>query len=284
MYLSTYKKTHNIQIIYYGMRESVDYDYSYLYKRYNYYSITIKGRFQGYGGNISFNTDNNIFNSIPYTVSDVKSEYNTVELDLQNNTNIFLCFYRFNTTGDRQNIADIYQKNYNKSSIKTTQINPAFTGFNQIPLQYNNSKNENNEIINYYDIFPFKYGFLANKGILFKKTINQPLSMSTYEYIYLCFKNIESNVVVAQSNQIGNYTIFAKVYKDNTKNGNLDFTNNEVVFDLQLKSKLNDIEVFFLDKNGNLANFNNIDINFQIEIYEYVERVKNINSKNGMVF
>jgi len=284
MYLSTYTKTHNIQIIYYGIRESVDYDYSYLYKRYNYYSITIKGRFQGYGGNISLSTNNNIFNSIPYTVSDVKSKYNTIELDLENNTNIFVCFYRFNTTGYRQSIANIYKKNYNKSSIKTTQINPAFTGFNQTPLQQNNSKFESNEIINYYDIFPSKYGFLANEGIIFKKTINQPLSTNTYEYIYLCFKNIESTVVVEQDNQIGNYTIFAKVYKDNSRNSNLKYTNYEVVYDLQLKSKLSDIEVFFLDKNGNLANFNNIDVNFQLEIYEYVERVKNINTKNGMVF
>ena len=284
MYLSTYKKTHNIQIIYYGIRESVDYDYSYLYKRYNYYSITIKGRFQGYGGNISLDTNNNIFNSIPYTISEVKSKYNTIELDIQNNTNIFFCFYRFNSTGYRQNIASIYKKNYNKSSIKTTQINPAFTGFNQMPLQQNNNKSENNEIVNYYDVFPSKFGFLANDGIVFKKTINQPLSTNTYEYIYLCFKNIESTVIVEQENQIGNYTIFAKVYKDNDKNGNLDYTNYEVVYDLQLKSKLNNIEVFFLDKNGNLVDFNNIDVNFQLEIYEYVERVKNINTKNGMVF
>jgi hypothetical protein len=283
MYLSTYKKTHNIQIIYYGIRESVDYDYSYLYKRYNYYSITIKGRFQGYGGSISFDTNNNIFNSIPYTVSDVKTKYNTIELDLQNNTNIFLCFYRFNTTGYRQSITDIYKKNYNKSSIKTTQINPAFTGFNQTPLQQNNTKDEDNEIVNYYDIFPSKYGFLANDGIIFKKTINQPLSTNTYEYIYLCFKNIESTVIVEQENQIGNYTIFAKVYKDNV-NINIKYTSYEVIYDLQLKSKLNDIEVFFLDKKGNLVNFNNIDVNFQLEIYEYVERVKNINTQNGMVF
>ena len=106
-----------------------------------------------------------------------------------------------------QSIADVYKQNYNKSSIKTTQNNPAFTGFNQVPLQKDNQFTETNEIINYYDIYPSKFGFLADSGIIYKKTINQPLSTKTYDYIYLCFKNIESDVVVEQDNNIGNNTV-----------------------------------------------------------------------------
>jgi hypothetical protein len=284
--LTTINQTHKIKIIYYGFRESVDYDYSNSFKRYNYYSITIKGRYQGYGGNIIFETPNSVFNSIPYTVSQVKTEYNTIELNLQLNYNLFLSFYRFNTTGYRQNIDKIYKKNYNKNGIKTTQNNPAFTGFNQTPMQYDNTYTNSNEIIEYYDIYPSKYGFLANNGYIYKKTINQPLTARTNDFFYLCIKNLESDVYVSQNNAIGNYIIFAKVYQEMNDNFNsfYKFKSYDLIFDQKLKSKIDELEVFLLDKLGNLVNLNNLDYNFELEIHEYIEKIKNIDTKNGMVF
>ena len=106
------------------------------------------------------------------------------------------------------------------------------------------------------------------------------------DYIYLCFKNIESNITVEQNSNIKNDIIFAKIYtkiKD-INNYYLDYTNYEIIFDLNLLPRLSELEVYFLTKSGNLVNFNNLDINFQLEIHEYVERVKNINTHNGMVF
>lgn len=284
--LTTRDQSHKIKIIYYGFRESVDYDYANTFKRYNYYSITIKGRYQGYGGNIIFETPNSVFNSIPYTVSKIKTEYNTIELNMQTNYNLFLSFFRFNTTGYRQNIDKIYKKNYNKNAIKTTQNNPAFTGFNQTPMQYDNAYTNANQIIEYYDIYPSKFGFLANNGYIFKKTINQPLTTRTNDFFYLCIKNLESDVHVGQNNVIGNYVIFAKVYQDNDENSNsfYKFKSYDLIFDQQLKSKIDELEVFLLDKLGNLINLNNLDYNIEIEIHEYIEKIKNIDTKNGMVF
>ena len=284
--LSTKDKGYNLKIIYYGIRESVDLDYSKTIKPINYYSITIKGRYHGFGGCISLNSKNTIFNNIPYKITDINTKYNTIELDLNNNLNIYCSFYRYNSTNISQNISNVYKQNYNKNPVNNTSINPAFTGFNQTPLQIDNLIFNPNEIINYYDIFPSKLGYLANSGIVFKKKINQPVNTKIYDYIYLCFKNLESNTTVEQNNNIGNNIIFAKIYTKITDLNNyfLDYTNYEVIYDLNLISQLTELEVFFLDKSGNLVNFNNLDINFQLEIQEYVERVKNINTKNAMVF
>jgi hypothetical protein len=284
--LSTREKGYILKIIYYGVRESVDQEYSKTLKPINYYSITIKGRYHGFGGCISMNSKNTIFNNIPYKITDINAKYNTIELDLNNNSNIYCCFYRYNSTNMSQNISNVYKQNYNKNPVNNTSLNPAFSGFNQTPLQIDNLISNPNEIINYYDIFPSKLGYLANSGIVFKKKINQPVNTKIYDYIYLCFKNLEGNTTVEQNNNIGNNIIFAKIYTKITDLNNffLDYTNYEVIYDLNLISQLTELEVFFLDKSGNLVNFNNLDINFQLEIHEYVERVKNINTKNAMVF
>jgi hypothetical protein len=284
--LSTKDKGYILKIIYYGIRESVDQDYSKSLKPINYYSITIKGRYHGFGGCISLNSKNTVFNNIPYMITDINAKYNTIELDLNNNLNIYCSFYRYNSINISQNISNVYKQNYNKNPVNNTSINPAFSGFNQTPLQIDNLIFNENEIINYYDIFPSKLGYLANSGIVFKKKINQPVNTKIYDYIYLCFKNLESNTTVEQNNNIGNNIIFAKIYTKITDLNNffIDYTNYEVIYDLNLISQLTELEVFFLDKSGNLVNFNNLDINFQLEIQEYVERVKNINTKNAMVF
>ena len=67
-------------------------------------------------------------------------------------------------------------------------------------------------------------------------------------------------------------------------NYDLDYTNYEVIYDQRLLPNLKDIEIFFLDKEGYLVNFNNLDNNLLLEIHEYVERVKNLNTRNGMVY
>lgn len=101
----------------------------------------------------------------------------------------------------------------------------------------------------------------------------------------MCFKDIDSNVLVDQNDPVGDKIIFAKVYVNkNLNNYDIDYTNYEVVYDIRLLPKLEDLTVFFLDKNGYLVNFNNLDNNLMLEIQEYVERVKNINTHNAMVF
>lgn len=281
--LTTMDKTHKIKIIYYGYRESVDYDYANAFKRFQYYSVTIKGRFQGFGGNLIFDTNNPIFNSIPYTISNIKKEFNMIELNMQNQTRLFLSNFRFNTTGNRQNIDKIYKKNYNKNPTGSTQNNPFMTGFNQVPLQWDNEYTESNEIIEYYDTYPSKYGFLANTGYIYKKRINQPLTTATNNFFYLCIKNLDSDVIVDQNNPIGNYIIFGKVYQGDIFN-EYKFKSYDVIYDQKLRSRLEDLELFLLDKHGNLVNLNNLDYNLELEIEEYIDKIQNINTKNGMVF
>jgi len=284
--LSTKDKLYNFKIIYFGVRESVDVDYSNTLKKNNFHCITIKGRFQGFGGTISFNTKSSIFDDISFNITNVNRKYNTIELDLASNKDIICSYFRNNSTGFRRTIFDIYKQNYNKSPINNTLINPIFSGFNTTPLQIFNDINNPNEVLTFNNIFPSKYGYIADEGMIYKKKIYKPQDVKVNDYIYLCFNNIETNIVVEQNNSIGNNIIFAKIYTKITDLNNffLDYSNYEIIFDLNLLPSLYELEVFFLTKTGNLVNFNNLDVNFQLEIHEYVERVKNINTHNGMVF
>jgi hypothetical protein len=194
--LSTNDKIYNFKILYFGYRESIDFDYSNNLKKNNFHSITIKGRYQGFGGTISFDNKSSIFDEITFNISDIKKEYNTIELDLHSNNNIVCSYFRNNNTGFRQTISDVYKQNYNKNPINNTLINPIFSGFAQTPLQINNEKKNPNEILEYYDIFPSKFGYLGDEGVIYKKKIYKPQDIQVNDYIYLCFKNIESNITV----------------------------------------------------------------------------------------
>jgi hypothetical protein len=63
----------------------------------------------------------------------------------------------------------------------------------------------------------------------------------------------------------------------------LDITNYEIIYDYKLLPNLDSLEVFFLDKDGYLINFNKLNVNLQMEIHEYVERIQSINTHNGQV-
>jgi len=298
IFLTDINKQYKIGIIYYLYNDSLDFNFNNNLPKYNYYNIIIKGRYRGFGGTISLNTKNRIFSSIDYKVSNIVNTSNIIELDLENNNDIYCSFYRFNSYGNNSStIYDVYKQNYNKNSMYLTQINPIFTGFQQIPYQYNTSRDEIsmitnsietkniNEIINYYDIYPSRVGYIAENGIIYKTQVNKPFSTDILDYIYVCFKNIDSNIIVDQNNPIGNKVIFAKVYINKKLNNyDLDYTNYEVIYDLSLLPRLTELEIFFLDKEGYLVNFSNLDNNLLLEIHEYVERVKNINTRNGMIY
>ena len=136
-----------------------------------------------------------------------------------------------------------------------------------------------------YSMYGIRFGPLAmNGGVLYKKTIHQIFSTSTLDYIFICFKNIDTNVVVELANPIGSSIIFAKVYINKKLNNyDLDITNYEIIYDYKLLPNLNSLEVFFLDKDGYLINFNKLNVNLQMEVHEYVERIKSINTQNGQV-
>ena len=105
------------------------------------------------------------------------------------------------------------------------------------------------------------------------------------DYIFLCINNIDSNFIVEQQNTINNKIILAKIYINKALNNiDLQVRHYEVVFDIKLLPSIEELEIIYLDKNGNLVNFNNIDSNFTLEVSQYLERVKNINTKNGMVY
>ena len=250
---------------------------------YNY--IVIKGRYQGYGGSLCYDNQNNILNKIEYTVKSVNTTESYILLDLDNNPDIYISFYRFMNKGIGDTIDNVYFPNYNQVSLKTTQINPIFSGSIMTPYQYNTADPGNIDILKQeYGIYGVRFGPLAYSGVLYKKTINQIFSTSTLDYIFVCFKNIDTNVVVELANPIGSNIIFAKVYINKKLNNyDLDITNYEIIYDYRLLPNLNSLEVFFLDKDGFLVNFNKLNVNLQMEVHEYVERIQSINTHNGQV-
>jgi hypothetical protein len=253
---------------------------------YNY--VVIKGRYQGIGGSICNNNPNNIINQVEYTVNKVTKYDDTVsviELDLDNNPDIYISFYRFLNKGINDSIYKVYFPNYNHTSIKTTQLNPVFAGSIITPFQFDTNRNYTSNILSQeYSINTLRFGPLAFNGTLYKKSINQIFSTSTLDYIYVCFKNIDTNVVVELTNPIGSNIIFAKVYINKKLNNyDLDITNYEIIYDYKLLPNLNSLEVFFLDKDGFLVNFNKLNVNLQMEVHEYVERIQSINTHNGQV-
>lgn len=250
---------------------------------YNY--IVIKGRYQGFGGTICYENSNDIINDIEYTVKNIVTNESTILLDLDDNPNIYISFYRFLNKGIGNSINNVYFPNYNHTSIKTTQNNPAFAGHILTPFQYNTTITiGENKLTQEYSIYGNKYGPLAFNGVLYKKTINQIFSTQTLDYIFVCFKNIDTNVVVELANPIGSSIIFAKVYINKKLNNyDLDITNYEIIYDYKLLPDLNSLEVFFLDKDGYLVNFNKLNVNLQLEVQEYVERIQSINTHNGQV-
>lgn len=264
--------------------ESYDSNLNNLQNKIYYNNVIIKGRYQGFDGVISIeNNNNDIFNNIEFEVSSINSDFSIIELDLENNKSIFTNFYPYNNTGDNLTIRKINAPNYNHMSPMSTQINPIFSGFAQIPYQYNVSNS--NMIIDQYDLIPSKIGYIARTGNIFKKKINKLFSTDIMDYIFLCFKNIDSKYIVEQNNKIGDKIIFSKIYiNKNLNNYDLDITDYELVFDISLLPKLDELEIFFLDKEGNLVNFNNVNINMIVEILEYVERIQNINTQNGQLF
>lgn len=264
--------------------ESYDCSLSNLQNKIYYNNVIIKGRYQGFGGVISIeNNNNDIFNNIEFEVSSVNTDFSIIELDLENNKSIFTNFYPYNNSGDNLTIRKINKPNYNHTSPLSTQINPIFSGFTQIPYQY--SVTNSNMIIDNYNIIPSKIGYITRSGNIFKKKINKLFSTDIMDYIFLCFKNIDSKYIVEQNNKIGDKIIFSKIYiNKNLNNYDLDITDYELVFDISLLPKLDELEIFFLDKEGNLVNFNNVNINMIVEILEYVERIQNINTQNGQLF
>ena len=266
-------------------------------KNITYNFVVIKGRYQGYGGSICYDNTNDIINNIEYTVKSINTNESTITLDLDNNPDIYISFYRFFNKGIGDTIDNVYFPNYNNTPIKTTQNNPAFAGSIMTPFQYNINyailnndlrydglNTDINVLQNEYSVYGTKYGPLAFNGILYKKTINQIFSTQTLDYIYICFKNIDTNIVVELANSIGSNIIFAKLYINKKLNNyDLDITNYEIIYDFKLLPDLNSLEVFFLDKDGYLINFNKLNVNLQMEVHEYVERIRSINTHNGQV-
>ena len=257
--------------------------------------ITIKGKYLGYGGYISLLNKNDILNQIPYKISDVNSSTNNIELDLEFSSDIYTFYYRNNNFMNSENFTnDFLNKiNYNHKSIISNQINPLFSNFQEVgglairdqtdPGFMNNDFT--NIVTSNYCIYPIKYGLLSNNATIFKKTIYKPFSVDVLDYIFMCINNIDSNFIVEQQNTINNKIILAKIYIDKPLNNiDLQVRHYDLVFDVKLIPSIEELEIIYIDKNGNLVNFNSVDNNFTLEISQYLERVQNINTKNGMVF
>jgi len=264
--------------------KSIDYTYVSTLPRHQNNYITIKGKFLGYSGTISLLNNNEIFNQIPYKISDVDTESNNIEIDLELSKDMYSFYYRNNNFMDIETIYNDYINNinYNHKAITTDHINPLFTNFNQV-------QGVDTTVSSYYNIYPIKfasmYGSLSKNATVFKKKIYKPFSTDVLDYMFICINNIDNDIVVEQQNTIDNKIILAKVYINKQINNiDLQVRHYEIVFDMKLLPSLEELEIIFLDKNGNLVNFNNTDNNFTLEVSQYLERVRNINTKNGMIF
>ena len=207
-----------------------------------------------------------------------------LEVDLEDNKGLYTTFYRLNQSGKNRSRYSYYPY-YAKQPIARTQINPAFGRFIETAGLRLTFKKSRMEVIEQYDIYPNRYGYMATNGVVYKPLIHRPYSTDTLDYIFMCIRNIPTDFILEQNNMIGNHIVFAKIYINKAINNyDLDITNYELVYDVSLLPNLDSLEVYYIDKGGNLLNFNNIDNNFVLEIYEYVERVKTINTKNAMVY
>ena len=274
---------------------SIDYTTVSEFTKYTNNYITIKGKYLGYGGILSIVNNNDILNQIPYQISHVNPDTNNIELDLEFSDNLYSFYYRNNNFMNFENYTNdfINTINYNHKAINSEHINPIFANFQEsgyleeldqtdptfLTLDYTNYVTSN------YCIYPLKYGVLSSTGTIFKKNIYKPFSADVLDYIFLCINNIDSTFIVEQQNTINNKIILAKIYINKALNNiDLQVRHYELVFDIKLLPSLEELEIIYMDKNGNLVNFNNIDSNFTLEVSQYLERVKNINTKNGMVF
>jgi hypothetical protein len=265
------------------------------FRKYKNNYIMIKGKYLGYGGVISLVNNNDILNQIPFQISHVNQDTNNLELDLEFSSNLYSFYYRNNNFMNFENFNNdfINTINYNRKGITTNHTNPIFANFQEsgvLPVKdQSDGAFQNSDLTNLvtsnYCIFPIKYGFLSNTGTIFKKNIYKPFSADVLDYIFICINNIDSNFIVEQQNTINNKIILAKIYINKTINNiDLQVKHYEIVFDIKLLPSIEELEIIYIDKNGNLVNFNNIDSNFTLEVSQYLERVKNINTKNGMVF
>lgn len=278
-----------------AFNNTIDYEYVSNFTNSSNNYILIKGKYLGFGGEISNLNDNDIFNQIPYEISHINKNYNQIEIDLEFSKNIYSFYYRNNNINVQDNnlgISNTNNINYKHRAISKEHINPAFANFEDIN-EFAITETGSNELrsstifdfTSKYDIYPIKYNSIGSEGTVFKKNINKPFSADIQDYIFLCINNIDNNVITEQQNAINNKIILAKIYiNKDINNIDLQVRHYEVVFDLKLLPSIEELEILYIDKNGNLVNFNNLDNNFTLEISQYLERVKNINTKNGMVY
>jgi hypothetical protein len=258
----------------------INYDYSGTIEKEESNYVVIKGKYLGYGGYILIINENDIFNQISYKISDVNKDYNYLELDLESTHELYSFYYRNNNFMDKTDITNSYFNNinYRHPPVLKQQINPAWSNFQEMN-EYDTSGTSQ------YSIIPVKYEYLSKAATVSKKQINKPLNTDVLDYIIMCVNNIDGNYVVEQQNMIDNKIMLAKIYiNKSTNNYDIQIRDYEVVFDMRLLPSIDELDIIFLDKTGNLINFNGLDNNFTLEVSQYVEKVRNIDTKNGMVY
>jgi hypothetical protein len=254
--------------------------YGILSIKYNY--ITIKGKYLGYGGIITIPDNNNIFENINYTVDDIDASNSYLRLST---SSIYNTYYRNNNFMNLDNILynNLYDINYRKLPTLTNQINPFNSGFSQVNSSIFNYTNITSQ---YYDIYPIKFtSLIGSNAKVNKNKIYRPYNTNTLDYIFMCIDKLNGNSVVEENNKVDQRQILARIYLQGTLNNiNFQVKAYEVVYDYSLLPKLTDLEVYFVDRNNNLINFNDINNSFTLEIVQFAEKVKNISTKNGMVY
>ena len=127
------------------------------------------------------------------------------------------------------------------------------------------------------------YTSIGKKGTLFTSKIDKPYLYDD-NYLYLICPSFHENLIHLSEKNIKN--IFAKIILENESIGSFSHNKHvaypKIFYDYPL-DKLNKLEFKFVNKNGDLFDFQDIDHSIVLEIIELDSRLEYLNINSGTV-
>ena len=214
--------------------------------------VVIKGKYMGHGGQIQFRDKENILeNPNGYEVKQI----------IYTNDNPLLPSNKFFINLQK------YQTDFISSTDTTVSV-PSSSFYKNLTLLENNNLFTDNHII-------------GKGGSVFKRVRDAPVNIEN-DYINMCLVGF-GTIQNTSTNTIDD--IFAKILLP-SGSGSIyydTFTSTPKEFYDKPVRELNEIEIKFVDNNGDLVEFNGYDHSFTLEIIELDEELFKINSQTGQV-
>ena len=118
-------------------------------------------------------------------------------------------------------------------------------------------------------------------GLIYEKTLNNPLNISGNKYIYFSIKNFNKILDINK-----NISAFAKIILPSAPGKDLynNFISTETNFDDKPLDELTQLEINFFDEDGFLFDFNSLNHSFTLEITEEIDYIENTNILSKTIF